>query len=240
MDVFEEQLNVVLEVVPDTSYTRSPTPCESVLDSPTAPAPRSPSRMRTAPSRSRPTTRDSQMSSMSRLTQGTQMSMMGAMRQGAEKYQGGGTSFMSGDLEGRAYERSDYVSQRIAAIQAKVCQSSMNLADISSKPHYTVPAVSEPSASLPISRLFPITKMTSSAPIRLGKTTLSDPEPLMAHSNPTPRVRVTVTLSILLKRPPAVSAEGELPQSSFIAPITALSAIPPLAKTEVEKKRWPN
>ena len=119
MDVFEEQLNVVLEVVPDSSYTRSPTPCESILDSPKAP--RSPSRAKTAPSRSRPTTRDSQMSSMSRLTQGTQMSMMGAMRQGAEKYQGGGTSFMSGDLEGRAYERSDYVSQRIAAIQAKVC-----------------------------------------------------------------------------------------------------------------------
>jgi len=117
MDVFEEQLNVVLEVVPETSYTRSPTPCEPLLDSPTAPV--QPTRARTAP-RSRPTTRDSDMSSMSRLTQGTQMSMMGAMRQGAEKYRGGGASFMSGDPEGRAYERSDYVSQRIAAIQAKV------------------------------------------------------------------------------------------------------------------------
>lgn len=61
---------------------------------------------------------------MSRLTQGTQMSMMGAMRQGADKYRGGGTSFASGDLG--AYERSDYVSQRIAAIQAKVCQPSTN------------------------------------------------------------------------------------------------------------------
>jgi nicotinamide N-methyltransferase len=117
MDVFEEQLNVVLEVVPDSSYTRSPTPCDPILDSPTAP--KSPSRARTAP-RSRPTTRDSEMSSLSRLTQGTQMSMMGAIRQGAEKYRGGGSSFMSSDLEGRAYERSDYVSQRIAAIQAKV------------------------------------------------------------------------------------------------------------------------
>jgi hypothetical protein len=121
MDVFEEQLNVVLEVVPESSYTRSPTPCDPLLDSPTAP--KSPPKMKTAPTRTRPTTRDSDMSSMSRLTQGTQMSMMGAMRQGAEKYRGGATSFTSGDLG--AYERSDYVSQRIAAIQAKVSRSSM-------------------------------------------------------------------------------------------------------------------
>jgi hypothetical protein len=238
MDVFEEQLNVVLEVVPDSSYTRSPTPCESVLDSPTIP--KSPSRMKTAPSRSRPTTRDSQMSSMSRLTQGTQMSMMGAMRQGAEKYQGGGTSFMSGDLEGRAYERSDYVSQRIAAIQAKVCQPNLTFADISSKPHYTVPAVCEPSASLPSSRLFPMMRMTRPAPIHPGKTTTPGPGPPMGPSNPTPRARVTVISNILPRLPPAVLVEGELPRLSFIAPITTRSAIPLSARMEVEKKQWPN
>jgi hypothetical protein len=238
MDVFEEQLNVVLEVVPDSSYTRSPTPCDSVLDSPTIP--KSPSRIKTAPSRSRPTTRDSQMSSMSRLTQGTQMSMMGAMRQGAEKYSGGGISFMSGDLEGRAYERSDYVSQRIAAIQAKVRRPSMTFADDSSKPHYTVPAACEPSASPPISRLFPMTRMKSVAPIPLEKPTIPDPEPPMAPSNPTPRARVTVILSILPRPQPAVLGEGELPRSSFIAPITTRSAIPLSVKTEVEKKQWPN
>jgi hypothetical protein len=238
MDVFEEQLNVVLEVVPDSSYTRSPTPCESVLDSPTIP--KSPSRMKTAPSRSRPTTRDSQMSSMSRLTQGTQMSMMGAMRQGAEKYQGGGTSFMSGDLEGRAYERSDYVSQRIAAIQAKVCRPSMTFADNSSKPHYTVPAVCEPSACLPISRLFPMTRTKSAAPIHPGKPTIPDPEPQMALSNPTRKARVTATLNILPRPLPAVLDEGELPRFSFAAPITTRSAILPSAKMEVERKQWPN
>lgn len=238
MDVFEEQLNVVLEVVPDSSYTRSPTPCESVLDSPTIP--KSPSKIKTAPSRSRPTTRDSQMSSMSRLTQGTQMSMMGAMRQGAEKYQGGGTSFMSGDLEGRAYERSDYVSQRIAAIQAKVRRPSMTFADISSRPHCTVPAACEPSASLPISRPYPMMRMRSSVPIRPEKTTLPDPEPPMAPSNPTLRARVTVTLSTRPRPPPVVLDEGELPRFSFIAPITTRSAIPLSAKMEVEKKPWPN
>jgi hypothetical protein len=117
MDVFD-QLNVVLDSVPDSSHTRSPTPCESMLDSPQVP--RSPTRSRTAP-RSRPTTRDSEMSSLSRMTTGTQqMSIMGAMRQGAGRYRSGASSFMSGDLEGRAYERSDYVSQRIAAIQSKV------------------------------------------------------------------------------------------------------------------------
>jgi hypothetical protein len=119
MDVFEEQLNVVLEVVPDSSYTRSPTPCDPVLDSPEAPS--AAAKAKTVQGRQRPTTRDSDMSTMSRVTQGTApMSMMAAMRQGAEKYRVGGSSFLSGDLDGHAYERSDYVSQRIAAIQAKV------------------------------------------------------------------------------------------------------------------------
>ena len=168
------------------------------------------------------------------------MSIMGAMRQGAEKYQGGGTSFMSGDLEGRAFERSDYVSQRIAAIQAKVRLLGMTFADISSKPHYTVPAICEPSASLPISRLFPMTRTTSSAPIHPEKTIMSDPRPPMGRSNPTPRVRVTVTLNIQPRLQPAVLAEGELPRFSFTAPISAPSAIPLSARTEVEKKQWPN
>jgi hypothetical protein len=142
MDVFEEQLNVVLDAVTETSFTRSPTPMESLLDSPQAPI----SKSQTAPSRCRPTTRDSGMSSMSRMTQGTQQSMMAAMRQGAEKYGGGGTSFMSGDLDGRAFERSDYVSQRIAGIQAKVSLITRVGADSSLKRHFRDPAVCERSA----------------------------------------------------------------------------------------------
>lgn len=121
MDVFEDQLNVVLETVPEAS-TRSPRPSESLLDSP-RPPPRSPLRNKTAPSRSRPTTRDSEMSSMSRLTTATQpLSMMGAMRHAADKHRADASSILSSDPG--AYERSDYVSRRIAAIQAKVCRDS--------------------------------------------------------------------------------------------------------------------
>lgn len=117
MDVFEDQLNVALESVPEAD-DRSPTPSESILESP-KPPPRSPLRTKTAPSRSRPTTRDSQMSSLSKLTSTTQpLSMMGAMRHAADKHRPDNASIMSNDSG--AYERSDYVARRIAAIQAKV------------------------------------------------------------------------------------------------------------------------
>ena len=116
----------------------------------------------------------------------------------------------------------------------------LTFADNSSKPHYKVPAVYEPSAFLPISKLFPMTRMKSSAPIHPEMTTIFDPRRPTARSNHTPRARVTVTLNIQPRLPPAVLAEGELPRFSFIAPITSQSAIPLSVRTGVEKKQWPN
>lgn len=231
MDVFEEQLNVVLDAVPDTSFTRSPTPMESLLDSPQAP--RSPSRSRTAPSRSRPTTRDSGMSSMSRMTQGTQQSMMAAMRQGAEKYGGGGSSFMSGDLDGRAFERSDYVSQRIAGIQAKVSYITSSFADSSSRPHFRDLAVCEPSAYRPIWRLYPITKMTNPTK-RLQGRTLTGLEPVGLCRTPS---RMASSMKQIQS---VVLVEDDLPRSRFTGRIVATSETLPLAKTVGEKRLWRN
>lgn len=231
MDVFEEQLNVVLDAVPETSFTRSPTPMESLLDSPQAP--RSPSR--TAPSRSRPTTRDSGMSSMSRMTQGTQQSMMAAMRQGAEKYGGGGSSFMSGDLDGRAFERSDYVSQRIAGIQAKVSYITSSFADSSSRPHFRDLAVCEPSAFRPIWRLYPITKMTRTTE-NLRRRTVSGLEP-----QPVGLCRTPSRMASSMKQiQSVVLVEDDLPRFRFTGRITATSETLPLAKTVVEKRLWRN
>ena len=115
MDVFEDQLNMALETIPET-VPQSPTQTNEILV-----APRSPVAYKSGTSRSRPTTRDSEMSTLSRLTTIKPPSMMGSMRSGLPPVHGASTSILSGEgFDGRAFERSDYVSHRIAAIQAKV------------------------------------------------------------------------------------------------------------------------
>lgn len=113
-------------------------------------------------------------------------------------------------------------------------------ADDSSKRHCRDPLVCELSAYLPISRLYPMTKMMKSAPIRQGGKTSSDLKPPTVLSNRTPRARVTVTLSTLEKLLLAVSDEGDPPLFSSSPPTTAPSVTPLSARMVVEKKRWLN
>lgn len=115
MDVFEDQLNIALETIPET-IPESPCSGTAVL-SPTL----SPVALKSGTSRSRPATRDSEMSTLSRLSTIKPPSVMGSMRSGMLPLHGGSTSILSGEgFDNRAFERSDYVSHRIAAIQAKV------------------------------------------------------------------------------------------------------------------------
>lgn len=118
MDVFEDTLNIALDTIPE-AIPQSPTQAAGMIS-----PPRSPVAFKSATSRSRPTTRDSEMSSLARLTTIKPPSMMGSMRSGMPPMHGGATSILSGDaFDNRAFERSDYVSHRIAAIQAKVSWS---------------------------------------------------------------------------------------------------------------------
>lgn len=115
MDVFEDTLNIALDTIPET-VAQSPMAVNEDL-----PAPRSPIALKSATSRSRPTTRDSEMSGLSRLTTIKPSSMLGSMRSGMPPMHGPTASMLSGEgFDNRAFERSDYVSHRIAAIQAKV------------------------------------------------------------------------------------------------------------------------
>lgn len=115
MDVFEDTLNIALDTIPET-VPQSPVTINDSL-----PVPRSPVAIKSATSRSRPTTRDSEMSTLSRLTTVKPPSMLGSTRSGMPPMHGATASMLSGEgFDNRAFERSDYVSHRIAAIQAKV------------------------------------------------------------------------------------------------------------------------
>lgn len=115
MDVFEDQINIALETIPETP-PQSPEAAEVAL-----PSPRSPGPHKVAHPRSRPNTRDTDMSTLSRLTAIKPVSVRGSLRQPAPHSQGIIGSIMSGDVsDNRPFERSEYVSHRIAAIQAKV------------------------------------------------------------------------------------------------------------------------
>lgn len=110
MDVFELQLNTALEGTISGS-TRASTPAESMMAS-------------LQRNGRRPDTRNTAATQLTRLTTASQtLSVMGVARQTAARPGTGVGSMMSGDGDGRMFERSEYISSRIAAIQAKVSEA---------------------------------------------------------------------------------------------------------------------
>lgn len=114
MDVFEDQLNIALDCIPEME-PGSPAPIETTLS-----PPQSPAAVRGGTVRSRPSTRDTQMSSLSRASVIKPASMIGSARQPVMQQSASVSVRSRNGLDRRAFERSEYVSSRIASIQTKV------------------------------------------------------------------------------------------------------------------------
>lgn len=120
MNHFESQLNHALEGVAMDDESRPSTPTDSILNSPMS--------KNTALRGLRPATRDSERSTLSKYTVESSLSVLGAAKASAgppgafkRKYVKPGTASTSGKTDGD--EKLDSISQRIAAIQAKVSRT---------------------------------------------------------------------------------------------------------------------